>query len=217
MSTTYLVMVNHVLRRLRVDEVTGVADNAYAKMVGDYVNDAKRTVENAYDWNALRTAITVTTSASTSEYTITGSKERPKVIDAINDTSNWFLKYRSPAWMDNAYFISTAPEAPPDSYTFNGVDSSEDTKIKLYPTPDGVYSLRFYLLVRPADWSSDSDTVDIPFAPIIHTAIALLARERGETGGTSAQEYFYLADRYLSDAIALDSAKNPEELVYSVA
>ena len=216
MSTTYLVMVNHVLRRLREDEVTGVADNAYAKMVGDYVNDAKRTVENAYDWNALRTAITVTTSASTSEYTITGSKERPKVIDAINDTSNLFLKYRSPAWMDNAYFVSTAPEAPPDSYTFNGVDSSEDTKIKLYPTPDGVYSLRFNMVVRPVDLSSDSDTVDIPFAPIVHSAIALLARERGETGGTSAQEYFSLADSYLSDAIALDSFKNPEDLVYSV-
>ena len=216
MSTTYLVMVNHVLRRLREDEVTGVADNAYAKMVGDYVNDAKRTVENAYDWNALRTAITVTTSASTSEYTITGSKERPKVIDAINDTSNWFLKYRSPAWMDNAYFISTAPEAPPDSYTFNGVDSSEDTKIKLYPTPDGVYSLRFNLVVRPVDLSSDSDTVDIPFAPIVHSAIALLARERGETGGTSAQEYFALADNYLADAISLDSFKNPEDLLFNV-
>ena len=216
MSTTYLVMVNHVLRRLREDEVTGVADNAYAKMVGDYVNDAKRTVENAYDWNALRTAITVTTSASTSEYTITGSKERPKVIDAINDTSNWFLKYRSPAWMDNAYFVSTAPEAPPDSYTFNGVDSSEDTKIKLYPTPDGVYSLRFNLVVRPVDLSSDSDTVDIPFAPIVHSAIALLARERGETGGTSAQEYFALADNYLADAISLDSFKNPEDLLFNV-
>ena len=216
MSTTYLVMVNHVLRRLREDEVTGVADNAYAKMVGDYVNDAKRTVENSYAWNALRTAITVTTSASTSEYTISGSKERPKVIDAINDTSNWFLKYRSPAWMDNAYFVSTAPEAPPDSYTFNGVDSSEDTKIKLYPTPDGVYSLRFNLVVRPVDLSSDSDTVDIPFAPIIHTAIALLARERGETGGTSAQEYFALADNYLADAISLDSFKNPEDLLFNV-
>ena len=216
MSTTYLVMVNHVLRRLREDEVTGVADNAYAKMVGDYVNDAKRTVENAYDWNALRTAITVTTSASTSEYTITGSKERPKVIDAINDTSNWFLKYRSPAWMDNAYFVSTAPEAPPDSYTFNGVDSSEDTKIKLYPTPDGVYSLRFNMVVRPVDLSSDSDTVDIPFAPIVLSALALLARERGETGGTSAQEYFALADNYLADAISLDSFKNPEDLLFNV-
>ena len=118
--------------------------------------------------------------------------------------------------MDNAYFVSTAPEAPPDSYTFNGVDSSEDTKIKLYPTPDGVYSLRFNIVVRPVDLSSDSDTVDIPFAPIVHSAIALLARERGETGGTSAQEYFSLADSYLSDAIALDSFKNPEDLVYSV-
>ena len=54
MSTTYLVMVNHVLRRLREDEVTGVADNAYAKMVGDYVNDAKRTLASTQSQEARK-------------------------------------------------------------------------------------------------------------------------------------------------------------------
>jgi hypothetical protein len=50
--------------------------------------------------------------------------------------------------------------------------------------------------------------------PVIHYAVALLARERGETGGTSTAEYFSIADKFLSDAIAIDAAKPPEEMVF---
>jgi hypothetical protein len=49
---------------------------------------------------------------------------------------------------------------------------------------------------------------------VIHLAVALLARERGETGGTSVAEYFSIADKYLSDAIAIDAAKHPEEMIF---
>jgi len=44
----------------------------------------------------------------------------------------------------------------------------------------------------------------------------LLARERGETGGTTAQDYFLIADKHLSDAVAIDAYKNPEEFIYRV-
>ena len=54
----------------------------------------------------------------------------------------------------------------------------------------------------------------MPSQPVIHLAVALLARERGETGGTSTAEYFGIADRYLSDAIAIDAAKHPEEMYF---
>jgi len=50
--------------------------------------------------------------------------------------------------------------------------------------------------------------------PVIHLTVALLARERGETGGTSTAEYFTIANQYLSDAIAIDAAKHPEEMVF---
>jgi hypothetical protein len=50
--------------------------------------------------------------------------------------------------------------------------------------------------------------------PVIHLAVALAARERGETGGTSTAEYFKMADTYLSDAIAQDAGRHPEELIF---
>ncbi len=86
----------------------------------------------------------------------------------------------------------------------------------MYPKPDGVYSLRFDLIAREAELSSSSDTTVLPKNAIVHAAVALLARERGETGGTTAQDYFLIADKHLSDAIALDAYKNPEEFIYTV-
>jgi hypothetical protein len=86
----------------------------------------------------------------------------------------------------------------------------------VYPKPDAVYSLRFDLIAREAELSSDTDTTVLPKNAIIHNAVALLARERGETGGTTAQDYFLIADKHLSDAIAIDAYKNPEEFIYRV-
>ncbi len=68
MSTTYLSLVNSVLRRLREDEVSGVTNTAYSKMVGDFVNDAKTQVANAHDWSTLRTTVVVPTVEGTTEY-----------------------------------------------------------------------------------------------------------------------------------------------------
>ena len=71
---TYLELVNNVLRRMREDEVSTVAENTYSKMVGDFVNDAKNIVEAAWDWSGLRTTLTVTTSADIFNYVLTEAK-----------------------------------------------------------------------------------------------------------------------------------------------
>jgi|TARA_S200002703_G_scaffold126266_2_gene112657 hypothetical protein len=216
MSTQYLTIVNEVLRRLREDEVSAVANTTYSKMVGDFVNDAKRIVEDSHAWSTLRTTIVVPTVADTTEYSLTNAGERVKIYSAINDTSNFFMRYESPNWFNNAYYISGEVTGTPDSYTFSGIDSNEDTKVQVYPKPDAVYSMRFDLIAREAELVNDTDTTVLPKNAIIHNAVALLARERGETGGTTAQDYFLIADKHLSDAVAIDAYKNPEEFIYTV-
>lgn len=213
---TYLDLVNNVLRRLREDEVTTVSSNTYSKMSGDFVNDAKKLVEAAWDWSALRTTLTVTTSADVFNYVLTGSQNKIKVLNALNDTSNLTLEYQTQVYFDDQYLINTPASGAPQYYTFNGVNASGDTQIDVYPKPDGVYTLRFNCTLRNDDLTADTDNMLIPAQPVIHMAIALLARERGETGGTSAPEYFGIADRYLSDAIALDAQKHPEETIFYV-
>lgn len=211
---TYLNLVNNVLRRLREDEVATVSESTYGKMVGDFVNDAKKMVEDAWDWSALRTTLTVTTTADVFNYTFVGSQNKIKVLHAYNDTDNWNMEYQTPIWFDEQYMQGSPQSGSPRYYVFNGVDSNGDTQIDVYPKPDAAYTLRFNSVLRNDDLSADSDTLFIPSQPVVHLAIAMLARERGETGGTSAPEYFGIADKYLSDAIALDAQKHPEETIW---
>ena len=213
---TYLNLMNNVLRRLREEEVTTVNESTYSKMVGDFINDAKTTVEQAADWSALRETIIKTTEVAlgSEELTLTGSGDDVKVFSVINDTSNYFMDYQTKDWFNERRYVSTDASGSPRYYTFNGVSASGDTKVLVSPKPDGAYSLRFDVVKRQADLSVDGDTLLIPSQPVIHLAVALLARERGETGGTSTAEYFAIADKYLSDAIAIDAAKHPEEMIF---
>lgn len=211
---TYLNLVNNVLRRLRESEVTTVTENTYSKMVGDFINDAKQLVEDAWDWSALRTTLTATTTSGIFSYVLVGSQNKIKLLDVINDTSNNFMTYQTQHWFNDKYLNQDPVSGSPEYYTFNGVDSDGDTQVDLYPKPDGVYTLRFNCIQRNPNLSADTDETLIPSQPVIHMAVALLARERGETGGTSAAEYFSIADKYLSDAIALDAQKHPEEVIW---
>lgn len=211
---TYLDIVNNVLRRLREDTVTTVTNDTYSTMVGDFVNDAKQIVENAWDWSNLRSTLTITTAADDYTYSLTGYQDQGKVLNMVNDTSNIVMEYRPQTWFDDKYLVNTPTTGEPQYYTFSGIDASGDAQIDVYPKPDGVYSLKVKSVIRNVALSDDADVLAIPSQPVIHMAVALLARERGETGGTSTPEYFAIADKYLSDAIALDAQKHPEETVW---
>ena len=211
---TYLNLVNSVLRRLREVEVTTVGFNSYSKLIGDIVNDAKDLVESAWDWSALRTTIAINTSSGTSNYSLTGSADKVKELNVINDTSNLVMQYQTNNWFDEQYHINTPLSGAPRYYTYGGVDTNGDQTIDVYPKPDAVYALRVDVVKRNAVLSADSDTLDVPESPVIQLAVALATRERGETGGTSTGEYFQIANRYLGDAIAHDAGRHPEELIF---
>jgi hypothetical protein len=50
---TYLELVNDVLVRLREPTVSTVIQTAYSSLIGKFINDAKRQVEDAFAWNVL--------------------------------------------------------------------------------------------------------------------------------------------------------------------
>ena len=211
---TYLNLMNNVLRRLREEETTSVTSTTYVKMVGDFINDAKKLVEEATDWSALRNTIVVTTAASDNSYSLTGSSDNVKIMSVLNDTKNCFMSYQTKDWFNEQIYLLNASEGAPLYYTYNGLDANGDTEVLVSPKPDGVYSLRFNVIKRQADLSTNTDTLLVPSMPVVHLAVALLARERGETGGTSTAEYFAIADKFLSDAVAIDAAKHPEEMIF---
>jgi len=211
---TYLDLVNNVLRRLRETEVSSVQSNSYSKLIGDLINDAKDLVETSWDWSALRTTLTITTVADVFNYSLTGSQNNIKELNVLNDTSNLIMQYQTNNWFDSQFLLGNPVSGAPLYYTYNGVDTDGDTLIDVYPKPDGVYSLRFNCALRNGDLSADTDTIKIPSMPVVHLAVAFASRERGETGGTSSAEYFSMANKYLSDAIAMDAARHPEETIF---
>ena len=211
---TYLNLVNNVLRRLREETTSNVNDTIFNTMVGDFVNDAKQLVEEACDWSGLRSTISIQTVVGTNQYSLVGTGDNVKVFSVINDTNNTFVTYQTKDWFNNALYLQEEISGSPAYYTFDGLDSSQDTQVLLSPKPSTVETLRFDVTKRQPELVNNTDVLLVPSKPVIHLAVALLARERGETGGTSTVEYFSIADRYLSDAIAIDAAKHPEEMIY---
>jgi len=211
---TYLNIVNNVLRRLREEEVTTVTENTYSTMVGDFVNDAKTLVEESADWSALRTTVIITTVVDNNQYSLTDCGDNVKVMSALNDSQNCYLSYQTKDWFNKQLYLNTIVEGAPTYYTFDSLDSNGDTQVLVSPRPIEAQTLRFDVIKRQAELTSDSTNLLIPEKPVIHLSLALLARERGETGGTSTAEYFNIANKYLSDAIAIDAAKHPEEMIF---
>jgi hypothetical protein len=206
---TYLSLVNDVLARLREDSVATVSTSAYSTLIGKFVNDAKRQVEDAWKWDALSTEITVTTSAGTATYVVTGSGRRHR--DAtINDTTNDAQLNNVPAqWIANQQQLSIVQQGSPVYYAWDGTDGT-DSKITLFPTPDGTYSLTVNLLVPQADLSADTDVLTIQSEAIIAGAYARAVAERGEDGGLASSEAYGLYKGILSDQIAVESSRQVE-------
>jgi hypothetical protein len=207
----YIQLVNDVLIRLREPEVTSVQESGYSKLIGKFVNDAKRQAEDAYNWNALSDTLSASTSNGVFNYVLVGSGQRFRVIDVIDDTSNNFLELKTTNEMDKLFLIDTAQYNQPMYYNFNGVDSNGDTQVDLYPIPNGVYNLRFNIIKPQVALSGDSDSVLIPYEPIIFGALARAIAERGEDGGLNSNEIYQLYKQSLGDAIALESGRYLEE------
>lgn len=213
---TFLEMTNEVLVRLREPEVTSVSDNAYSKLIGKFINDSKRQVEDAYAWNALTETLTATTAANIFSYVLEGSGTRFRIIDILNDTENIVMKY-APTKTMNQWFLMTDPQrGAPIYYNFNGTEaSSGNTLVDFYPIPNGVYDIRINLIKSQEPLVNNADKPLVPSEPIILGAYARAIAERGEDGGLASSEAYQLYRSSLSDFIAIEANHYPEELIWS--
>ena len=213
---TYLELVNDVLVRLRESTVSTYSETAYSTLIGKFVNDAKRQIEDAFNWNVLSTTITITTVANTHSYSVTGAGQKFQVNDAINTTSDVSLANISFVRMNRNLNFGTPSTGVPSQYAFSGVDASGDTKVELYSIPDGVYTILFDLAVPQAALSSDATSVKVLDYLVAQSAYARALVERGEDGGTASSEAYALFRGMLSDAIALESTRFIENIFVPV-
>ena len=210
---TYLQLINSVMRRLREDEVATYSQSNYSKLIGDFVNESKREVEDAWNWTQLRTTLPVTTAASTDSYTLTGSGERYKILQAINDTQDVEMKQVPYSWINRQKTIVSSTEDSPMYYSIIG-STSGDANITVEPTPNAIETLNFYAIVGQDDLAADGTVLTIPSWPVVLGAYAKAVLERGEDGGASFNAAALMYQSALTDAISLDSLNARDELIW---
>ena len=208
---TYLELVNDVLVRMREPEVSTVQENTLSKLIGKLVNDAKRQVEDAYNWNSLTATLTAVTEANTFNYGLTGLGTRFKVIDAYNATHKTQMRNVSTRYMNEQFMVSTPVTGSPSEYNFNGVTANGDTQVDLYPVPTGAETILFNLYIPQEKLSADTDVMLAPEEPVVLGAFARALVERGEDGGLNSSEAYGLYKASLADAIAMESSRYVEE------
>jgi hypothetical protein len=211
----YIQLVNSVLRRLRETEVSSVNDNAYSKLIGDFVNDAKRNVEDAYNWNSLSDTLTAVTANGIFNYVLVGSGQRFRVIDVLNDSSDVIVRNASTRWMNQQFLLNPTQAGTPQYYNFNGTDSNGDTQVDLFPVPNGIYNIRFNVILPQPLLVADADNLLVPSEPVVFLAYAKALAERGEDGGLLSSEAYGLYKTSLADAISLEAGRYFEEETWS--
>lgn len=212
---TYLETVNNVLRRLREPTVSSVNETPYSSMIGIMVNDAKREVEDAADWNVLSSTITVNTVADVYNYTLTGAGTRFRVIDVLNDSQDVQMRSAPTTWMNTQFLMTSSQKNSPSYYNFNGVDEEGDTQVDLFPIPNGVEVLRFNLIVPQAHLTSDNTKIKVASHLVEMLAYAKAIAERGEDGGNLSSEAYALYKGALANEVAIERNHYDDEMTWT--
>lgn len=218
---TYLELINKVLDRLRESriEATQIDSNPFYRLVGTCVNDAKLTVENTgWEWSHLRGYDDVTPSADSNLILIPDSADVELSVNKVHNRDGaYFLEYRPFEWMEQRYINeknASLTSGEPRYFSTYYNDSNGNAQLRVWPPTDGSQEFRVHRSKNQAELTDDEDVLLVPALPVYTLAAALASRERGEVGGTPTSELFVIAERALGDAVAMDSARFPEENIF---
>jgi hypothetical protein len=219
---TYRQIINSVLRRLREDSIgsdwSGALIDAsgptdYQVLIGDFVNEVKREVEDAWDWTALRRVETVTTVLNTRSYNLPSTSQRTRTLSVQEQEQGQMLQGVPDSWIRSTQY-PTDSSGVPSYFSINGVSNGLLTA-QLYPKPDGVYNINFYMLDPQDDLTNATDVLTCPEFPVIMGVWARAIAERGEDGGTLSDMAQMQYQQALSDAIQQDVGRHSDEVIWN--
>ena len=215
---TYLDVVNKVLVNLRENTVSAVNATAYSTLIGEFVNNAKETVEDSWPWRNLATEMTFNTVGSQVKYLLdnngTNSPLATSNTGRFPDDRSYILKDDK----DNYQCFDTTSVASLVIYQLAYVPRERcEGDILLAPGRSQsqpylfTYTWEanrpiFYMVNPPYDsrtilsrWcipqselvpgTDENTTLLVPWRPIVSLATANAMRERGEELGEKADLY----------------------------
>ena len=209
----FLDMVNNVLLRLREEQVTSIAQTPYSRLIGQFINDTKRSVEDAWSWEVSNVTLPVQTIAGVSVYSVTGSGRRHKDV-MVTDTTNHYVLQNVPLdFIEMQNQVAEVSQGAPSYYAWSGFDGT-DSQVVFWPVPNNAATIMFDMKVPQLPLQLDGDIIRVPAEPVILGAYARAIAERGEDGGLASSEAYGLYTSALSDAIALESTRSIENDVW---
>lgn len=209
---TFLQLVNKVQLNLRESQTTDLS-SAYAQLLGEYVNQAKEQVEDSWRWRALTTTIGFTTvdhqqayaltstasPAATSSnsrfpdersYVLKDSKNNDSAFDITQIASNVIYQLRKVPREDNVGDIYLGPaRSTSQPYTFSYSVESGTPTIYLTDPPPVSRVLAFRMCIAQTELVNTTDTLLIPWRPVVSLATFFAMQERGEELGQTADLY----------------------------
>ena len=154
-KTSYLNMVNKVLRRINQAVITDVSSvSGHAQIIADLVNEGQNVIyAEDVNWYSLYTTDTFVTVASTDEYTLPSDHGRTLVM--INETQDWIMIPDFIPVIDKAN-PNRSQKSSPTHFTIQG------SNYRLYPTPSAVETIRRRYYAIPTALSANANTSDLP-------------------------------------------------------
>jgi hypothetical protein len=212
---TYLDLVNAVLRRVREAEVASVTTTDYSKLIGDMVNEAKRAVEDAWNWSILRTTKTIYTSPiNLSNYEITDSNFRTRVLHIYLPSEKRDLQQVSQDVMHRNIDLLGTQTGSPMQFSYGPITSAGKLTIDIFPIPAQVYTIKAECVIPEAELVADLDNTVLPSELIIQGAYLRAINERGEDGGRLSDQQLLIYERTLASYISIETSRYEDEITW---
>ena len=215
MATSYLDLVNAVLLRVREPTVQTVSQSSYSQLIGEMVNEAKREVEDSWDWAIFRTTKTITTSATVSNYEISNANPRAKIFDVYIPDAHYYLEKVSDGEMNTLLFVNPTQAGRPTKYSYGASTPSTGVlTINVYPIPDQAYTIKVECKIPQEDLVNDLDNCWLPKDMIVQGAYLRAINERGEDGGRLSDQQSELYRKTVANYISIEAERFKDELTW---
>lgn len=223
---TFLQVVNKVLVKLREAQVTTFDYSDYSALISEFVNDAKKEVENAWDWSALRQAVTFTSVIGTRVYDLSADtnedsrlvydeNDMPMAFDITANTPIQLIEYPED-YIDKQVILQYPVQTIDQPVYFSLTQLGDGFQINFLETPLTARNYKFFFIIPQEELDDDADVVTVPWRPIRDLALRYALNERGEEIGEPGNSADRRYQETLNAAISIDAKKDPHKTLFRV-
>lgn len=226
---TYLQLVNKVLVNLRETVVTDLS-SSYAQLVGEFINQAKEKVEDAWRWKSLSSTFLFTTIANQIAYPISAAALSPAVssslgiyptgreeiltdeegnvqaFDVTTATTGTLVRLQR-VTRENEYTLNTylATQSQIQCNFFSYVSTTAQGLLTFVQAPQGSRIINVRMKVPQDEFSIGTETLLVPWRPLVSWATFLAMEERGEELSEKSSLYMDRHNQELQRSIEQDT------------